>query len=217
MSLAQRRGGHRQIALLLGVMLFLGSAYFYQDPEWNGNSRLDLTRAIVEQGSLSIDDFHDAPDWDTGDKAFFHGHYYSDKAIGSSLLAVPIYCALFKVAGAFGVPLGATLIKHVLTTAVMGTMFAVGGVSMYAIAVRGCAATPGSRSLATLAIAFGTMLWPYSAVFYGHVPAAAFLILTFALLVTAVRDSEAMARAGSGSGSAWPSPWRSSAISRLLW
>ena len=93
MSPASGAAGHGRVALLLGVMLFLGSAFFYQDPEWNGNSRLNLTRAIVEQGSLRIDDFHDAPGWATGDKAFFRGHFYSDKAIGSSVLAVPIYFA----------------------------------------------------------------------------------------------------------------------------
>ncbi|HET6846604.1 MAG TPA: hypothetical protein VFH29_07195, partial [Anaerolineales bacterium] len=41
--------------------------------------------------------------------------------------------------------------------------------------------------LATLGIAFGTMLWPYSALFYGHVPTAGFLALAFACLL-ALRD-----------------------------
>ena len=79
-------------------------------------------------------------------------------------------------------------IKHVLTTGVMGGLFALCGVSMYAIAIR-IATDSWIAVLATLGIAFGTMLWPYSAVFYGHVPAAAFLVLTFALLVTTVRSS----------------------------
>ena len=64
----------RRSAWLLGIILFFGSAYFYQDPEWNGNSRLDLTRAIVEQGRLEIDAYHDAPGWATGDKAYYDGH-----------------------------------------------------------------------------------------------------------------------------------------------
>jgi hypothetical protein len=179
----------RRIGVLLGVMLFLGSAYFYQDPEWNGNSRLNLTRAIVEQASLSIDDFHDAPDWATGDKAYFQGHYYTDKAIGSSVMAVPVYFALFKLGGFLAVPLGASLIKHVLTTCVMGAMFAVAGISMYSIGVR-VAPDAWIAILATLCVAFGTMMWPYSAVFYGHVPAAAFLILTFALLAAAASSSD---------------------------
>jgi hypothetical protein len=171
----------RRLAWLLGVMLFLGSAYFYQDPEWNGNSRLNLTRAIVEQGTLRIDDYHAAPGWITGDKAFYEGHYYSDKAIGASLLAVPLYYVLLLGSSALDLHLSSTVIKHVLTTGVMGAMFAMGGLSMYFIALR-ITASPRRAILPTLALAFGTMLWPYSAVFYGHLPAAAFLSLAFAIL-----------------------------------
>jgi hypothetical protein len=196
MSAAEASARHARIALLIGVMLFIGSAYFFQDPEWNGNSRLNLTRAIVEQGQLSIDDFHDAPGWATGDKAFFGGRYYSDKAIGSSLLAVPVYFVLFRLGATLGTPLEAGLIKHVLTTAVMGAMLALAGVSMYAISVR-LARDPWMAALATLFVAFGTMLWPYSAVFYGHLPTAAFLALTFALLVGAAGDPKL------GSGWQW--------------
>jgi 4-amino-4-deoxy-L-arabinose transferase-like glycosyltransferase len=60
-------------------------------------------------------------------------------------------------------------------------MFVVCGLSMYSIALR----ISGNRwkaALCTIVLAFGTMLWPYSAVFYGHVPAAAFLAMAFALL-----------------------------------
>ncbi|HSR19808.1 MAG TPA: hypothetical protein VLL49_02740, partial [Anaerolineales bacterium] len=83
-----RAGSFGYATWLLGIILFLGSGYFYQDPEWNGNSRLGLIRAVVERGTLQIDAFHDAPGWTTGDKAFFNGHYYSDKAIGASLLGL---------------------------------------------------------------------------------------------------------------------------------
>src|SRR5512146_1102428 len=76
---APRRPG-RLPYLLLSLILFLASAYFYQDPEWNGNSRLDLTRAVVEEGTVAIDAYQSLPQWDTNDKAFYNGHYYSDKA-----------------------------------------------------------------------------------------------------------------------------------------
>jgi len=181
-------------AWLLGVILFLGSAYFYQDPEWNGNSRLDLTRAIVEQGTFKIDAFHEAPGWATGDKAFYDGHYYSDKAIGASLMAVPIYYVLFHACTALGLIVSGTVVKHVLTTVVMGVMFTLSGLSMYLVAIR-IASRPWKASLSTLAVAFGTMLWPYSAVFYGHLPAAAFLALAFALLFRASESQSPSSRA----------------------
>lgn len=168
--------------LLLGAILFLASAYFYQDPEWNGNSRLDLTRAVVEEGTLTIDKYQSLPEWDTGDKAFYNGHYYSDKAIGSSLLAIPFYFVLYKLSTLWGTALASALIKHVLTTIVMGSSFTAGGVAMYWIAER-LTGSVWKALVPTLALALGTMLWPYSAVYYGHVPAAAFLIVAFALLM----------------------------------
>ena len=80
-------------------MIFFSYAYFYGGAGWNQNSRFDLVRAIVEQGTLRID----AYDENTGDKAFANGHYYSDKAPGLALLAVPIAVATRPLLRAAGV------------------------------------------------------------------------------------------------------------------
>jgi hypothetical protein len=184
MDASQTKASARGPILILAAMLFLGSAYFYQDPEWNGNSRLNLTRAIVEEGTLSIDAYHDAPKWATGDKAIYGGHYYSDKAIGASMFAVPVYFIVYHVGNGLGIALSASAVKHALTTAVMGSAFTVTGIAMYLVARR-IAGNNWKAFVSTLAISFGTMLWPYSAVFYGHLPAAAFLALSFALLFAA--------------------------------
>jgi hypothetical protein len=173
---------HRQVAIV-AVLLLFAAAYFYQDPEWNGNSRLDLTKAIVENNSLRIDAYESQADWSTGDKALFAGHYYSDKAIGSSVLAVPFYFILYKISSALGIALGSALVKHLLTTLVIGGSFTVCGVVMYLIAFR-VTQQPRRSLVATLAVALGTMLWPYSAVYYGHVLAGAFLALAFYLLLS---------------------------------
>ncbi len=71
----------------LFVLVFGVYAYFYQGGGWNQNSRFDLTRAIVEQGTACID----AYEFNTGDKARVEGRYYCDKAPGVSFLAVPVY------------------------------------------------------------------------------------------------------------------------------
>src|SRR5579863_1122233 len=73
-------------ALLIFGVIFFSYAYFYEGGGWNQNSRFDLVRAVVEQGTLRIDDYQE----NTGDKAFANGHYYSDKAPGLALLAVPV-------------------------------------------------------------------------------------------------------------------------------
>src|SRR5271157_3498936 len=72
-------------ALLIGFVAFVSYAYFYSGGGWNQNTRFDFVRAMVERGTLSIDAYHA----NTGDKAFKDGHYYSDKAPGQPLLAVP--------------------------------------------------------------------------------------------------------------------------------
>jgi hypothetical protein len=64
----------------LFALVFVGYAYFYQAGGWNQNSRFDLTRAIVERGTLIIDRYEK----NTGDESRRDGHYYTDKAPGVS-------------------------------------------------------------------------------------------------------------------------------------
>ena len=66
---------------ILGLALFVSYAYFYQAGGWNQNSRFDLVRAVVGQRTLRIDAFQQ----NTGDKAFYRRHWYSDKAPGLAL------------------------------------------------------------------------------------------------------------------------------------
>ena len=86
----EQQDGKTKRALLISAVLFVSYAFFYGGGGWNQNSRFDLMRAIIEQGTLRIDAYHQ----NTGDKAFFQGHYYSDKAPGLALLGVPIVAAV---------------------------------------------------------------------------------------------------------------------------
>ena len=79
------------------IFLTLLVCYTYFFPRWaswSQNSRLDLTMAIVDHGTLAIDDYYQ----NTGDYAYYNGHYYSDKAPGLSFLAVPFYMVFKQVA-----------------------------------------------------------------------------------------------------------------------
>ena len=75
----------------LAIAALCTYAYFIGPPAWNQNSRLALTRALVEQRSTIIDPYHAT----TGDKSFRDGHFYSDKAPGASLLALPGYALVY--------------------------------------------------------------------------------------------------------------------------
>jgi hypothetical protein len=80
----------------LFLLLIIAYAYFLpRVADWNGNSRFDLTLAIVEEQRLAIDSFFE----NTGDYARYGGHIYTDKAPGLSFLAVAPYAACRWAAG----------------------------------------------------------------------------------------------------------------------
>jgi len=162
----------RRVSVPLFALVFGTYAYFYQAGGWNQNSRFDLTRAIVEQGTLSIDAFQE----NTGDKALRDGHWYTDKAPGLSLLAVPAYALVHAVrAGA------------VVAGSYLGTVFAVALPSALAalqlFALGRLIGLSGAWAAAlTLAYALGTLALPYSTIFYGHQLSAALGLSAFALV-----------------------------------
>lgn len=159
---------------ILAAILAIATLYFYQDPHSNGNARLAVARAVVEHGSFQIDSYLAQADWESVDKALYNGHYYGDKAIGSWLLAVPVYFLLYKI---FGL-MSSVAIKHSLTAIVMGGAFVVNGVTLYRIA-RTITQNAWKAMVAALGVSLGTMLWPYSVVYFGHVLAAMFVSLAF--------------------------------------
>jgi hypothetical protein len=89
----------RTYAITLFLILMVCYGYFMPRwADWGANSRADLVYAFGDQGVLHIDDYHE----NTGDKACFPGpfdaatetctgHYYTDKSLGPSLLALPFY------------------------------------------------------------------------------------------------------------------------------
>ncbi|MGB1275243.1 MAG: hypothetical protein ACPG77_05785 [Nannocystaceae bacterium] len=98
-TLGARIWAERTILGPLCLVVFVSLAYFVGPPAWNQNSRFALTRAMVERASFDIDPDHHT----TGDKSFREGHFYSDKAPGSSLLAALPYAvtlAIIEVSGA---------------------------------------------------------------------------------------------------------------------
>jgi hypothetical protein len=179
--------------------------YFISSPSWNPNSRFDLTLAVVENRELSIDRYH----VNTGDKALFQGHYYSDKAPGVSFLALPAYSvfrAIWKLCGGdspTAVAIGRdgrldsrlsegdgnddVLLnrafrwgQYVASVFTSGLAGASLAVMIFLAAKRQGRSEQDATAIA-MALSIGTLVFPYSTTLYGHVPAAA---LTFAGLFT---------------------------------
>ena len=57
-----------------------------------GNSQFALVRAL-DHGHASIDEYH----WQTCDKSYTNGHFYSNKAPGLAFFALPVWAALDAV------------------------------------------------------------------------------------------------------------------------
>jgi hypothetical protein len=199
-----RPGWAAPFALLFLTLLAI---YAYTPPrwqDWNQNSRFNLTRAIVEDGTVRIDRYVG----NTGDYATIDGHTYSDKAPGLSLLAVPVYAAT-EVAQPFG--LGWLSHRLSQSDSFTATLTAGGEGSSperineavaLTIATLVCVSVPaasmavllalmverlfGCRTagiLSGLVIGLATPVFTYSQAFYGHIPAAACLVGALALLV----------------------------------
>jgi hypothetical protein len=165
----------RRCRAVLFVWLFVSYAYFYQAGGWNQNSRFDLVRAITNEHTLNIDPFK----FSTGDKAFFEGHYYSDKAPGLALTAVPLVAALRPVLRAFGGDPegygGLALLSYLSTVFTVGLLTALAGVCLFMLCVE-LGASPAGGLFAALTFGLATPIWTLATIFIGHAFSAACLV-----------------------------------------
>jgi hypothetical protein len=153
-------------------------AYFFQGGGWNQNSRFNLVRAIVEQGTIRVDDY----DRNTGDVAIRDGRHYSDKAPGVAVLAVPAYAAVFPLA--HGERPRGRLVNagaHLATLSAIGIPSALTAAVLFRLALA-LGASAGAAAGVAVAYALATLALPYSTMLYSHQPAAAALLGAFALL-----------------------------------
>jgi len=189
------------------IFLILLICYGYFLPrwaEWNQNSRMDLTLALVEQRTFAIDDYYE----NTGDYAVHGDHVYTDKAPGTSLLGVPAY-AVFRFLAR--IPAMDQLLERLSATSAFQTTLREGGTGLLKEKVYFAAALysatfftvslpsaalgvmlylflgwlglPGVlRGGLVLVYGLGTIAFPYSTVFYGHQLATVLLFATFYLL-----------------------------------
>jgi hypothetical protein len=195
----------KRLAWLIFAVLLVCYAWFPPRwADWNQNSRFDLTLALVEQGTIRIDDYYA----NTGDYAVYDSHYYTDKAPGTSLLGAPAY-ALYRIVA--DTPPARALLTRLSNSSALGdtlkgdgsgvqeqkvyraiglyvsTFFAVTlpsaalGVVLFLFLGRFLPSTAARFGL-TLAYGLGTNVFPYSTVFYGHQIAAVLLFCSFVLL-----------------------------------
>jgi len=170
---------HWKLALLLGSVTFLSFIYFYEGGGWNQNSRFDLLRAIVERHTLQTDAYYQ----NTHDRAYFRGHYYSDKAPGLVFVALPFALAARPAMRIAGIdpesPRGEIVLSYVASASASALPAALAAVCLFFLALR-FGATPTASAFAALGLSLGTPFWAYASLFWAHALAGACLIFAFA-------------------------------------
>jgi hypothetical protein len=176
---ADRSRSHGKAALLVGLVVFFSFAYFYEGGGWNQNSRFDLLRAIVERRTLQIDAYHA----NTGDKAHFKGHYYSEKAPGLVFLAVPFALAARTAMRVVGVnpesAQGEYALSYIVTVCAVALPTALAAVCLFSLGLRFGGGTTAA-AFGALVMCLGTPMWAYASLFWAHALVGACLVFAFA-------------------------------------
>jgi len=151
---------------------------------WTELSRLAAVESLVERGTWIIDD---SPLEElTWDKARYRGHFYSEKPpVLQALTAVP-YWVLHR---GFGIGLSAAECPvrascgYAWLTFLMVGLPSAAMLGLFYWTVSRWAASAAWAAAATACLGLATPIWPYSLVFNNHVPAAAALFASFALIL----------------------------------
>lgn len=175
-------------AFFVFLVVLLAYGYFSSERDVNINSRLALVKAFVDEGQLEIDSYHNTELY-TVDKAFFNGHYYSDKAIGTSVLGIAAYYPVRWAYYQLGERLTPRLFREWMTFLAVSLPAALLAPFIYILASE-MRKNRLAAWLMTLAISLGTPLYKYSTAFYGHALAAVFYFLAFFIWFHAKRNGK---------------------------
>lgn len=179
-------GRDRRAAWVLAVALLFSYAYFYEAGGWNQNSRFALVRAILERHTLQIDAYAAH----TGDRARYNDHYYSDKAPGASLLAVPFVAMARGIDRLVGVDPedfpGIAWTSYVATVVTCGLFTMIAALVIYRLSLA-WGYSRGAALFAATGYALATPAWAYAVLFMGHGLTVGCLMLAFAAAVDLAR------------------------------
>jgi hypothetical protein len=173
---------------------------------WYEESVFALTRAIVDEGRFEIDSYANQ----TGDRAYYQGHYYTDKAPGTSFLAIPTYVTwkflyfnffpesfrkenhgtfeyiTYKAHNTFIVILPNPSF-FILTSMILITIFTSSLFSAFLVVLiykisKYFTKKESTRVFLTFTAGLGTLIFPYALVLMNHATSTFFAFLAFYLL-----------------------------------
>jgi hypothetical protein len=163
--------------LLVGLFLLLCYGSFHPTPVWNEPSRYDLVVALVDDHTTQID----RNQANTGDKAYYNGHYYSDKEPGTAFLGEPVYGLMRLIRMVTHQPAPD---EGVTIQALAFVICAIPTALLAILLIRFLTPLVGELWATAVSLAFGlgTMAFPFATMFFGHAAASFFLFATFYLL-----------------------------------
>jgi hypothetical protein len=178
---------------------------------WNGESSFSIVRAIVDENKLNIDNYFNY----NLDRSYYNEHYYSNKAPGLAFLAIPTYNTwkflynLFSLNRFDSISYNQKfyyrdinnekvvlyvenvdnlyLVSQVLITIFVNSMYSSLLILLIYKFSRIFLRNEGERLVVIIALALGTLILPYSVVFFTHVPSAFLIFFSFYFLFDSVR------------------------------
>jgi hypothetical protein len=170
----------RRLALAAILLVGLSYATMIQDFSWNQTSHYDLIRSLDSDGT-TIDAFRQ----NTGDKVFYKGHWYSARAPGLALFALPFYDTL-KAAGAQSWARSRKALRGedevVYLIGLWGNVLP--GLLLLLLVWRVAERfEPGFGAAAAVALGLGTMILPLSTLLFSHVFTSFLGFAAFALML----------------------------------
>ena len=193
------RVGVRAWARRHGWLVAIAVAYLYIFPYFprlgsaNELPRVYLVKAMVHHGTFAIDD--GVARWGTTlDVSSSGGHLYSNKAPGSSMLAIPIYAAVNAVFGEPDLETSVWLCR--VTMGVIPTLLFL--LLLHRFLAR-FAPDPDIRTLVVVAYALGSMAMTYSVLYFSHQLSAACVGTSWIVMIE-VLDGTRRTRAAAVAG-----------------
>lgn len=155
----------RRCRWLIALTVFLSVAYFYQSGMDNENSHFCQLRSLYDRGEWFIGDCN----YRTADVIEFGGHVYPNKTPGMTYLTYPIWWVWQHVLG----PLQANPAARNEWAACLTSLCSVGLASvllslmMFSV-LREMGYTPRISAWLSLGVSLGTILFPFSTLFFSH-------------------------------------------------
>ncbi|HEY2140768.1 MAG TPA: hypothetical protein VGG98_01760 [Solirubrobacteraceae bacterium] len=174
------RASRRRLTLLAILLVGLSYATIVQSFSWNQASHYDLIRSLDKDGTTI-----DAYQTNTGDKVFYKGHFYSARAPGLALFALPFYDTLNLVnAGALARSSQAQRGEDEIVYMIGLWGNVLPGLLLLLLVWRVAERfQPGFGAAAAVALGLGTMVLPLSTLLFSHVFTAFLGFAAFALML----------------------------------